>query len=92
MSIWVICLMNNEHSHVKQNQFMFKYLEVDRWTIDLSIKPLMSAHYMGYKKKYKTEPILILVNLYQSWCCDKLMESDFELGSILKTYILQKNP
>lgn len=53
--------MNNEHSHVKKNQFMSKYLEVDRWTIYLSNKTLLSAHYIGYTHiKYKTEPILIL--------------------------------
>lgn len=58
MSICFSCLMNNEHSHVNQNQYIFKYLEVDRWTMDLSNKPLISAYYIGYKKTmYKTEPI-----------------------------------
>lgn len=70
--------------------------------IDLSNKPLTSAHYMGLnQKKYKTEPILILpVNsghdsdylLFATLCNDKLMESDLELSSILLTYTLQKNP
>lgn len=66
--------------------------------IDLSNKPLTSAHYIGLNKiKHKTERILILpVNseydsdyfLFATLCSDKLMEPDLELGSILKTYIL----
>lgn len=54
--------------------------------------------YIGLNKiKHKTERILILhVNsgydsdyfLFATLYSDKLMESDLELGSILKTYIL----
>lgn len=105
MSICYIYLMNNKHSHVKHNQLIFKNLKVDCWMIDLSNKPLQciinicTLHRKEPKKgqdrtnlnitcKFWISVVIILATL----CCDKLMESDLELSSILLTYTLQKNP
>lgn len=100
MSICYICWMNNKHNHVKQNQLLLKYLKVDCWMIDLSNKPLRSAHYIGKNQKGQDRTNLnitckfwiIVVIFFATLCCDKLIESDLELSSILLAYTLQMSP